>query len=64
MNKAPMDVLCPTCLARPGSAYRSVKSWIQGIDHGQGTVMLEAHRARKLRAKKNDFKVVEENESE
>ncbi len=59
MNKPPIDVRCPTCLARPGNACRSVKSWIQGIDHGQGTIMAVVHRARKLRAKKSDFKAVE-----
>lgn len=54
----PLTVLCPTCLARPGSPCKSVVSWFQGIEHGQGSVIKALHNARKARA--SGLKVVKE----
>ena len=46
----PDAVRCPVCLAKPGDPCKSVKSWMNGIVHGQGSIC-PPHESRRLKAR-------------
>lgn len=65
----PIEVFCPTCLAKAGNPCRSVVPWNSGIVHGQGSELVYGvyHKARKdaARAKAvsgSGFRIVSDSE--